>query len=101
MAKKGADLAQSVSAGPTHSDPVDNYEVQGHLETLQKAHGIMNDPDKMAKVHKLAGRHAKALAGIKALKSNPPMAPKVKSVDDLKALSNKMNSAPASDGDDA
>lgn len=63
----------------TEEDPVDNYQVKDHLRTLQEAHGIINDPDKMAKVHKLAGRHAKALAGIKAI----PQAPDIKSTKDL------------------
>ena len=58
-------LQNSVAAVPKHDDPIDNYEVQGHLRTLQDAHGILNDPDKMAKVHKLAGRNMKALQGIK------------------------------------
>lgn len=64
-------------------DPVDNYEVKDHLRTLQEAHGIINDSSKMAKVHKLAGRHAKALAGIKSIPMQDET-PEMKSTDDLK-----------------
>lgn len=42
-----------------------DYETQGHMRTLMDAHEIMNNPEKMKKVHKLAGRHAKAIRGIK------------------------------------
>lgn len=77
--KVAANLENTLPSAPKTEDPVDNYETQGHLRTLQDAHGIINDPDKMAKVHKLAGRHAKALTGIKAI----PAAPDIKSVKDL------------------
>ena len=103
MKKVGSALAQSVGAGkkanpipvkivhddstpagvsPDKKDPLDSYEVKDHLDTLQRAHGIMNDPDKMANVHKLAGRHMKALTGIQAMQ--PIKTPKVKSLQDLK-----------------
>ena len=63
---KGAALTQAMPADP-EPDENDNYEVKGHLQTLVDAHGIMNDPVKMKKVHKLAGRHANAIAGIKSM----------------------------------
>lgn len=67
MSKKvTANLENSVSQGP--SAPENDYESQGHLRTLIEAHGIMNDPVKMAKVHKLAGRHHKAIKGIQDIK---------------------------------
>lgn len=67
MAKKmTSNLGNSVGVDP--SKPVDDYESQGHLRTLIEAHGIMNDPEKMAKVHKLAGRHHKAIRGIQDIK---------------------------------
>lgn len=49
-------------------DPVDNYEVKGHLDTLMQAEKIKADPEKMAKVHKLAGRHTQAIRSIQDLK---------------------------------
>lgn len=67
MAKKVTSaLENSVGQGP--SAPENDYESQGHLRTLIEAHGIMNDPVKMAKVHKLAGRHHKAIKGIQDIK---------------------------------
>lgn len=77
--KVAANLENTLPSPSKQEDPVDNYEVKDHLRTLQEAHGIINDPEKMAKVHKLAGRHAKALAGIKAI----PKAPDIKSTKDL------------------
>ena len=74
-------LENSVAASPKQEDPVDNYETQGHLRTLTEAHGIMNDPEKMAKVHKLAGRHGKAIAAIKDV---PTPDEGFKSLDDVK-----------------
>lgn len=66
MAKKiTAALSQSVGDDP--SKPPESYETEGHLRTLIDAHGIMNDPVKMKAVHKLAGRHHKAVSGIKSL----------------------------------
>lgn len=49
-------------------DIMDDHEAQGHLDTIIRAHAIMSNPDKMKKVHALAGRHDKALAGIKSIK---------------------------------
>lgn len=66
MAKKvTANLENAVA--PPKKDLENDYEAQGHLRTLIEAHGIMNDPDKMKKVHKLAGRHHKAISGIKSI----------------------------------
>lgn len=47
---------------------VDDYEAQGHLKTLMDAEMVKMDPDKMAKVHALVGRHDKAITSIKDLK---------------------------------
>lgn len=47
-----------------HEDPMDDYEAHGHLKTLIDAHQIKNNPDKMARVKKLAGRHADAIKGL-------------------------------------
>ncbi len=72
----GASLEQAMPSpskmgGPIEKqDPIDSYEVKDHLDTLMKAHGIMNDPEKMAKVHKLAGRHANAIKGIQDIKDH-------------------------------
>lgn len=65
---------------PTEPDS-DDYATQGHLRTLMDAEMLKEDPAKMEKVHALAGRHHKALKGIKKIKP-------VKSVDDLKSASN-------------
>lgn len=78
--KKGAELSQAMPA--VASPEQHDYETQGHLDTLIKAHGIMNDGEKMKKVHALAGRQHKALAGIKKVS--------VTSTDDLRKISNKM-----------
>lgn len=50
---------------PVEEDPVDNYQTKDHLDTIIKAHGIQQDPDKMEKVHALAGRHVAAIAALK------------------------------------
>ena len=71
MAKKaaGASLGASLPSSRQEpaEDPIDNYEVRRHLDTLTDAHAILNDPEKMAKVHKLAGRKQKALSGIRSV----------------------------------
>lgn len=51
---------------PTQDD--NDYETQGHLKTLMDAEAIKSDPAKMQKVHKLAGRHKKAIKSIQDLK---------------------------------
>jgi hypothetical protein len=60
----GARLQDSLPQ-PKIAEPENDYETQNHMRTLMDAHEIMNNPDKMEKVHKLAGRHAKAIRGIK------------------------------------
>jgi hypothetical protein len=45
----------------------DDMETSSHMDTLVKAHKIMNDEMKMSKVHKMAGRHHKAVTGLKDL----------------------------------
>jgi hypothetical protein len=57
----GASL-KSGSPEPEEND----YETQGNLDTLVKAHGIIHHPAKMAKVHALAGRHSSAIKAIKS-----------------------------------
>lgn len=80
MAKGKIDspLSQSVGADPKAAP--DKWETQGHLDTLIKAHEIMNNPVHLKAVHKLAGRHHKAISGIKSL-------------GDLKELSNQKHLA--------
>ena len=89
MAKKvTANLQQSVGESPDKGPS--EYETQNHLRTLIDAHEIINNPDKMKAVHKLAGRHHKAVSGIRSLqqlravanekhmaKSQAPLAPMV------------------------
>jgi hypothetical protein len=64
MAKKDKGLAVPASAPGMDDD----YETQGHLRTLMDAEHIKRDPVKMKKVHKLAGRHKKAITSIQDLK---------------------------------
>jgi hypothetical protein len=49
-------------------DPMKDYESKEHLDTLMRAEMIKADPEKMKKVHKLAGRHEKAIRSIKDLR---------------------------------
>lgn len=51
------------------SEPDHDYETQHHLDTLLKAHEIMHDEEKMKKVHKLAGRHKKAITSLDDVKA--------------------------------
>lgn len=64
MPKPGAALSE---APPEADDLMNDHEAKSHMQTLLDAHHIMNDPVKMAKVHKLAGRHENAIKGIKAI----------------------------------
>lgn len=67
MSKKIAfPLAQA--AGPVATKSEEDYQTQGHLKTILDAHEIMNDPVKLKKVHKLAGRHKKAITSLQQLK---------------------------------
>ena len=77
MAKsKGANLQQAMPsitsdvATQTEQDPLDHFEVKDHLDTLMRAHKIMNDKTKMAKVHALAGRHRAAIRSIQDIKNH-------------------------------
>lgn len=66
MAKKvTAALEQSVGDDPNKAP--DKWETQNHLDTLIKAHEIVNNPVHMKAVHKLAGRHHKAVGAITSL----------------------------------
>ncbi len=69
--KPGNNLGNTIGDAPTpaHKDEIDNYEVEGHLRTLMDAEKIKQDPEKMKRVHKLAGRHSKAISSIRDLKS--------------------------------
>ncbi len=71
MAKKtnmGTRLGDSLPEPSAVKDDMNDYETQGHLRTLIDAENIKSDPEKMAKVHKLAGRHADAIKSIRDLK---------------------------------
>ncbi len=71
-------LSQSVGTEPTAAvKPQDDFETKGHLQTLMDAEMIKQDPEKMTKVHALAGRHKMALEGIS----------KPKNISDLKKIS--------------
>jgi curved DNA-binding protein CbpA len=66
-----AELSQAMPAltkvnpSPDHDD----WETRDHLNTLSKAHEILSDPVKLAKVHKLAGRHVKAIKSLSDIKA--------------------------------
>lgn len=69
----------------------DDWETKGHLDTLMSAHKIINDPQKMAKVNALAGRHKgvlEHLTKIAPIASDPANQP-VKSLQDLKMRAKK------------
>lgn len=46
----------------------EKYQVREWLNTVADAHEIQNDPEKMKHVHKLVGRHKKAITSLKDLK---------------------------------
>lgn len=82
----GSDLGAAMPTGQPVKEPddiMDNYQAKDHLDTIIKAHNIQKDPDKMAKVHELAGRHMDAMKGISMPKSA------ISSTDDLRKLKNK------------
>lgn len=47
----------------------DEWETKGHMNDLIRAHEIINDPVKMQAVHKMVGRHQKAIGSIQDLKN--------------------------------
>lgn len=61
--KKGVDPAE-----PDADDIMNDHEAQHHLRTILDAEMIKQDPAKMAKVHKLAGRHEKAIKSLADVK---------------------------------
>lgn len=61
----GSNLKDTVPEDET--DVLNDHEARGHLNTLMDAHHILNHPDKMKRVHALAGRHSEALHGIKSV----------------------------------
>lgn len=77
MAKKAEIAAPSGS---------DEWEHKSNLETIMKAHEIMEDAEKMKHVHKIAGRHKKILSGLKM--PEDPEAP-AKSIEDIKKKGQK------------
>lgn len=77
MAKKHKGVDQESPAeeamdqkGESDMDGVmDDHAVHADLKTLMDAHHIKNHPQRMAKVHALAGRHKKAIKSIDDLKT--------------------------------
>lgn len=83
MAKKmGDSLGESLGNDAKWKADQDAQDTQQHVKTLHSAFDILQDPMKMKKVHKLAGRHHKA----------------IKSLGDLKLARDAFN-APKDDGD--
>jgi hypothetical protein len=66
MAKPGSPVTANLenSVAPKGIEP---YETENHLRTLIDAHEIVNNPDKMKAVHKLAGRKHKAVSAIRSI----------------------------------
>ena len=60
----GASLSESSKPADLDQDEMAD-QAQDHLDTLVKAHGILSNPDHMAPVHALVGRHTAAVKGIK------------------------------------
>lgn len=83
-----ADQPKIVNSAP--SDPMNDYEAKDHLDTLMRAEMIKADPEKMKRVHKLAGRHSKAIKSIQDLKDlhNTKYGPGAKA-DDAEDLKDK------------
>ncbi len=83
MAKKSAskNLAASIP------QPSNDYETDDHLRTLERASDILDDHEKLKKVHKLAGRRHKAVS--KMVEPHMKAKKKFKSLDDLKSYANK------------
>lgn len=94
MSKKptGASLGQAQPSIKGDKSTFEPYETEGHMRTLMDAHEVANNPAKMRAVHKLAGRHTKALSAIKSLRaqdsSDNATKPGFKSIKDLTDFSN-------------
>jgi hypothetical protein len=68
-----ADISENTKQGvdpvePDQDDILNDHEARGHLNTILEAEMIKQDPVKMQKVHKLAGRHMKAITSLKDVK---------------------------------
>ncbi len=84
MSKKTAPPSPAI-AEPSQ-DPQDgseqDYKAKNAFDDIIRAEGHKSDPKMMARVHAVAGRHAKALKSIKSVSDQP------QSVADLKKLYN-------------
>lgn len=52
---------------PGEQNESDMQDGKMHVQDLMRAHEIMNNPEKMAKVHKVIGHQASAVTAIKSL----------------------------------
>ncbi len=91
MSKKatGASLGQALPSAPNAGNADEGpseWETKDHMNTLMKAHEIMNNPTKLKAVHALAGRHQGAIKSIQDIKnySQSKFGPKKPSVGALK-----------------
>lgn len=88
----GARLEQAMPKDPASStedqEPTE-YETKDHLDTILKAHEIMQNPTKMKHVHKLAGRHKNAIRGIQDIKDHYNSKYGAKGSDNLDNVSSK------------
>lgn len=96
MGKKLGESLENTIPQPSKQER--DYETEGNLDALHRAADIMSNPSKLKKVHKMAGRRHKAVMGMiePQLKGPKP----IKSIDDLKAVSNKIRSGTSTDADD-
>ncbi len=72
----------------------EDWESKGHLETIMKAHELMGDDEKMEKIHKLAGRHKKALEHLTSMKPIKAKEKPIKSIEEMKAKAQKKFGTP-------
>lgn len=95
MGKKmrGAELTQAM---PSSSQSSHDYETEGALSDLQRAADHLDDPVKLKKIHKLAGRRHKSVSAL----IEPHMEDKrPKSLQELRAIAAKKPMPKDSGGD--
>lgn len=64
VAGKNLGKSSSMEMMDGKTPEMDEHEVSEHLRNIIKAHEVMSDPEKMEKVHKLVGRHQKAITSL-------------------------------------
>ena len=77
-----AKAAMNAIPAPEKTDSDMQMETKQHMNTLLDAHEIMNNPDKMAKVKSMVGRHKKAITSLDDLRETANNFSKNNSQDD-------------------